>query len=101
TTLKGQVSDLERANLLLEQRTSQLANSAYKASAMQVNIARRNDKATIRAGRARKFTVSFDLVEVPEEFQGEQSLYLTITDANGIAISEGGQKIKVGSASQA
>jgi chromosome segregation ATPase len=101
TALKGQVGDLERANLLLEQRTSQLANSAYKASAMQVNIARRNDKATIKAGRARKFTVSFDLVEVPEEFQGEQNLYLTITDANGIAVSEGGQKIKVGSASQA
>lgn len=101
TTLKGQVGDLERANLLLEQRTSQLANSAYRASAMQVNIARRNDKATIKAGRARKFAVSFDLVEVPEEFQGEQSLYLTITDANGIPITEGGQKIKVGSASQA
>jgi chromosome segregation ATPase len=101
TALKGQVGDLERANTLLEQRTAQLANSAYKASAMQVNIARKNDKTTIKAGRVRKFTVSFDLVEVPEEFRGEQTIYLTITDANGIPIAEGGQKVRVGSENQA
>lgn len=101
TELQGQVGDLERANTLLEQRSSQLASVAYKASAMQVNVAKRNDKTTIKAGRVRKFTLSFDLVDVPEEYQGEQSLYLTITDANGVPVSEGGEKVKVGSESQA
>jgi hypothetical protein len=101
TTLKGQVSDLEMANKLLEKRTGELANSAFKASAMQVGIAKKNDKTTIKAGRVRKFSVGFDLVDVPEEFRGEQSLYLTITDANSVPISEGGQKVRVGNANQA
>lgn len=101
TELQGQVGDLERANTLLEQRSSQLASVAYKASAMQVNIAKRNDKTTIKAGRVRKFTISFDLVDVPEEYRGEQNLYLTITDANGVPVSEGGEKVRVGSESQA
>ena len=101
TELKGQVGDLERANSLLEQRSTQLASVAYKASAMQVNIAKKNDKTTIKAGRVRKFTISFDLVDVPEEYRGEQSLYLTITDANGVPITEGGQKVRVGSENQA
>ncbi|NND07290.1 MAG: hypothetical protein HKN87_13010 [Saprospiraceae bacterium] len=101
TNLKGQVGDLEMANKLLEKRTSELANSAYKASAMQVDITKRNDKTTIKAGRVRKFKIGFDLVDVPEEFQGEQNLYLTITDANGVPISEGGQKVRVGSENQA
>ncbi|MCB0687180.1 MAG: hypothetical protein KDC53_11660 [Saprospiraceae bacterium] len=101
TELKGQVGDLERANSLLEQRSSQLASVAYKASAMQVNVAKRNDKNTIKAGRVRKFSVGFDLVDVPEEYRGEQNLYLTITDANGVPISEGGEKVRVGSENQA
>lgn len=101
TELKGQVGDLERANSLLEQRSSQLASVAYKASAMQVNVSRRNDKTTIKAGKVRKFSVSFDLVDVPEEYRGEQNLYLTITDANGVPVTEGGEKVRVGSDNQA
>ncbi|MCB0665451.1 MAG: hypothetical protein KDC80_06495 [Saprospiraceae bacterium] len=101
TELKGQVGDLERANSLLEQRSSQLASVAYKASAMQVNVAKRNDKTTIKAGRVRKFNVSFDLVDVPDEYRGEQNLYLTITDANGVPVTEGGEKVRVGSETQA
>jgi len=99
--LKGHVGDLERANLLLEQRTATLANSAYKTSAMQVDIAKRNDKTTIKAGRVKKFKVSFDLVGVPQEYQGEQTLYLTVTDANGVPVSDGGSKVRVGSDKQA
>lgn len=101
TELKGQVGDLERANSLLEQRSSQLASVAYKASAMQVNVAKRNDKTTIKAGRVRKFNVSFDLVDVPDEYRGEQNLYLTITDANGVPVTDGGEKVRVGSETQA
>ena len=101
TNLQTQVGDLEMANTLLEKRTSELANSSFKTSAMQVNIAKKNDKSTIRAGRVKKLKVSFDLVDVPEEYQGEQTLYLTITDANGISISEGGEKVKVGNDQQA
>lgn len=101
TTLKGQVGDLEMANKLLEKRTGELATSAFKASAMQVDIAKKNDKNTIKAGRVRKFKVGFDLVDVPEEYRGEQSLYLTITDANSVPVSEGGQKVRVGSENQA
>lgn len=101
TTLQSQVGDLEMANTLLEKRTSELANSSYKTSAMQVNVAKKNDKTTIRSGRVKKLKVSFDLVDVPQEYQGEQTLYLTITDANGVSITEGGEKVKVGADKQA
>ncbi len=99
-TLTTQVSDLEAANNMLEKRTAELANTSFKTTAMQVNIAKRNDKTTIKAGRVRKFKVSFDLVDVPEEFRGEQTLYLTITDANGVSIEEASEKIRVGSERQ-
>ncbi len=101
TNLQSQVGDLERANTLLEQRTSELANSSFKTTAMQVNIAKRNDKSTIRSRKVRKFKVSFDLVDVPDEYQGEQTLYLTITDPNGVSIGEAGEKVKVGLDQQA
>ncbi len=95
-SLKGRVDELQMAKDLLERRTSQLADQAFRTSAMQVNVMRNNEKTTIKSGRVKRIKVSFDLVEVPEEYHGEQTLYLTITDANGNPVSSTADQIRVG-----
>ncbi len=101
TQLVGQVGELEQANKLLEERSAILANTSFKATAMQVDMASKGEKTTFRAGKVRKIKVGFDLIDIPYEYQGEQNLYLVITDANGKPIEQGGQKVKVGADAQA
>lgn len=95
TRLQNQVGDLQRANTLLEKKTAQLANSAFKASAMQVEMMRKNDKASIKSRKIRKFSINFDLVDVPEEYQGPQTIYLYITDANGVPVKPTDASVKI------
>lgn len=101
TVLEGQVGQLENVNKMLEDRTALLASTSFKASAMQVDVVTRRDKSTIKAGRVDRLKLSFDLVDIPEEYHGEQGLYLTITDANMKPIAEGGEKVRVGMGQQA
>ncbi len=100
TELQGQVGDLERANNLLKQRTSQLVDQAFKATAMQVDMVKANDKSTNRSKRARKVNVAFDLVDVPAEYHGAQNVYLYVTNADGVP-ADAGTKVKVGTGAQA
>ncbi|MDH3648221.1 MAG: hypothetical protein OEQ53_00975 [Saprospiraceae bacterium] len=95
--LQVQVTDLNAANSILEKKAADLANTSFKASSMQVDIAKRNDKNTIKSRRVRKLNIGFDLVDVPEEFQGAQNIYLYITDSNGVPIEGGSGTVKVGS----
>lgn len=100
TQLQGQVGDLERANNLLKQRTAQLVDQAFKATAMQVDMVKANDKSTNRSKRARKVNVAFDLVDVPAEYHGTQNVYLYVTNADGVP-ADTGTKVKVGTGAQA
>lgn len=100
TQLQGQVGDLERANNLLKQRSAQLADQAYKASAMQVEMVKGNDKSTNRSRKVRKVNVAFDLVDVPAEYHGTQNIYLYVTNADGVP-ADTGTKVKVGTGTQA
>ncbi len=99
--LQVQVTDLNAANSLLERKAADLANTSFKASSMQVDLAKNNDKATIKSKRVRRLDIGFDLVDVPEEYQGQQNLYLYITDSNGVPISGGSGTVKVGSGDRA
>jgi len=80
TSLSGQVGDLAKK---LEDQIRKTQSAKFKATAFRVEIERGNDKQTLRAKKAREITVSFDLVDVPTNFQGDQHLYLAITDENG------------------
>jgi len=42
---------------------------------------------TTRAKKAREIFVSFDLADVPKTFQGQQKIYMVITDDKGNPIS--------------
>lgn len=70
----------------LETQIRQKLSAQYKASAFRLDMTRRNDKPTIRAKRTRELSVSFELNNVPPIYQGNQQLYLVITDDKGVPI---------------
>ncbi len=84
TELTGQVQDLEKK---LEEQIRKTQSAIFKATAFSVQLGGRNDKLTTRAKKLREIFVSFDLADVPKDFQGHQKIYLAITDdkANPIA----------------
>lgn len=80
TTLSGQVQDLAKK---LEEQIQKTQSANFKATSFRVEMERKNDKLTTRAKKAREIFVSFDLADVPEQYQGPQKLYLVITDEKG------------------
>jgi chromosome segregation ATPase len=84
SSLNGQVGDLAQK---LEDQIRKTQSAKFKATSFKVEIGRKNDKQTIRAKKAREINVSFDLIDVPEKYHGDQHLYLVITDEKGKAIS--------------
>jgi regulator of replication initiation timing len=83
TNLTGQVDDLAKK---LEEQIRKTQSAAFKASSFRVEMERRNNKLTTSARRVREISISFDLAEVPEQFQGNQKLYLVITDERGAVL---------------
>lgn len=83
TELSGQVQDLAKQ---LEDQIRKTQSATFKATSFRVELERRNDKLTTKARRAREIFVSFDLADVPQTYQGQQKLYLVITDDKGTPI---------------
>ena len=73
-------------NETMEGEIRQLTLDNFKASAFEVLPQQRNGKITANNGRARKVAVSFDLANVPVEYQGVRPIYLVITDDKGTPI---------------
>lgn len=92
--LSGQVADMQKFNATLQDQVGKLTRAGVKASAFRVEVERRSDKLTTRARRTRDIGITFDLVDLPEEFQGEHTLYLVLTDVNGALIPSGGTNTK-------
>lgn len=67
----------------LEDQIRKTQSAVFKASSFRVEIERRNDRLTYRAKKARELMVSFDLADVPQQYQGPQKLYMVITDEKG------------------
>lgn len=82
-SLTSQISELGRQ---LEAQIRQTLSAKYKATAFRVEMERKNDKLTLRARRTRELKVSFELNNVPASFQGNQQLYMAVTDDKGIPI---------------
>ncbi len=79
TDLTGQVQDLAKQ---LEAQIKKTQSATFKATSFSVQCERRGDKLTTRAKKAREIFVSFDLADVPQAYQGEQKLYMAMTDGN-------------------
>ncbi len=71
TQLSGQVQDLAKQ---LEQQIQKTQSATFKATSFRVWTAKKGEKLTTKARRSREIDVSFDLIDVPEPFQGQQNL---------------------------
>lgn len=65
-TMQGEIDNLTLAN--------------FKATAFQVELEKRNSKATAKSRRAKRIKAGFDLTEVPEKYHGVRPIYMVITD---------------------
>lgn len=75
---------LASLNQSVQQEVKRLTLANFKASAFQVDVQQRSgEKVTARARSARRIVVSFDLSNVPAEYQGVRPIYLVISDTNG------------------
>lgn len=71
----------------LEEQIRKTLKAEFKATGFRMEMERKNDKPTIRAKRTRELKVFFELNRVPPSYQGNQHLYLVITDDKGVPIS--------------
>ena len=83
-TLYAQTSFLTQR---LEAQIRRTQTAEFKGTAFRVEQARRNDKMTIKARKTRDIKVSFDLNNVPPAYQGNQQLYLVISDERGLPVA--------------
>lgn len=77
---------LANLNRSIQGELKQLTLANFKASAFQVETEMKSKKATSKARRARRIRVTFDLANVPEEYQGVRTLYMAITNDQAIPI---------------
>lgn len=83
---RAETDALARLNKTIQEELKQLTHATFKASGFRVEVEKRKPKATSKSKRARRILVSFDLVNVPEEFQGVRPVYLVVTDDKGTPI---------------
>lgn len=84
---KEDIVALNELNNAMQQEVRKLTLANFKATAFDVVVGQKNDKVTARSKRARKITVNFELMNVPNEYQGIRPLYLSITDTNGVPVN--------------
>lgn len=77
---------LNNLNETMNQEVKKLTLANFKASAFRVDTEQKNDKVSAKARRVREIKVSFDLTNVPSEYQGLRPLYMSISDDKGVPI---------------
>jgi cell division protein FtsB len=87
-TLNQQVMSLTTANEKLTGRLKTVAPAGFRADNFTVTSETKNDKLTTKGKKIDEITVSFDLNNIPEEFQGNREIYLVLTEFNGNQVEE-------------
>ena len=83
TNLNTKVMSLTTANDKLTGRLRTLAPAGFRADNFTVVSSDRKDNPTTKGKRIDEITVTFDLNNIPEEYQGSRELYLVLTEFNG------------------
>lgn len=84
---RNENQELANLNRTIQDEVSRLTLDNFKASAFQVEVEnKKGTKVTAKSGKARRIRVSFDLTNVPEEYQGLRTIYLTIADDKGTPV---------------
>lgn len=91
--LQGDLAMATEVNTTLTQENEQkstaindLTYKSFKATSFQVSPEVKRGNATSKSGRVRRITASFDLENVPVNYQGTRPIYLVITDQDGVPI---------------
>jgi len=82
-TLNSKVMSLTAANEKLTGRLKTVAPAGFRADNFTVTSATKKDKLTTKGKKIDEITVTFDLNNIPEEYQGNRELYLVLTEFNG------------------
>ena len=77
---------LANLNRSMQGEIDNLTLANFSAKAFQVELEKKNNKATAKSRRARRLKASFDLTDVPEKYQGVRPIYLVITDETSTPI---------------
>ena len=77
---------LANLNKSIQEEVDRLTLRDFKATAFRVETEKKNNKATAKSRRARRLKVSFDLTQVPPEYQGLRPIYLVISDEQATPI---------------
>ncbi|MBK8554781.1 MAG: hypothetical protein IPL65_02945 [Lewinellaceae bacterium] len=80
TQLSEQVTGLAKQ---LEDQIRKTQSATFKATSFRVEVERKTEKLTTKARRAKGILVTFDLADVPANYQGAQKIYLVVTDDKG------------------
>lgn len=70
----------------LEAQIRKTLSAEFRATGFRMEMEHRNDKPSIRAKRTRELELLFELNRVPPSYEGNQNLYLVITDDKGTPI---------------
>ena len=87
-TTREEKAALTRLNETMEKDIADLTLKNFKANGFTVDVLKKNGKPTRRKMFAKKVNVSFDLVNVPEKYQGVRKVYMVITDDQGVPIKK-------------
>jgi hypothetical protein len=95
-TLNSKVMSLTQANEKLTGRLRAVAPAGFRADNFTVTSATKKDKLTTKGKKIDAITVTFDLNNIPEEFQGSREIYLVLTEFNGNPVaSVPGQEVNL------
>ncbi|MEM1322953.1 MAG: hypothetical protein AAGG75_21995 [Bacteroidota bacterium] len=86
STVREEKAALSSLNTSMEKELKRLTLANFQASAFRVEVEKRKPKVTSKSRRAKRIKVSFDLTNVPEEYQGVRPVYLAITDEKSTPI---------------
>lgn len=82
-TLNSKVMSLTQANEKLTGRLRSVAPAGFRADNFTVSSANKKDKLTTKGKKIDEITVTFDLNNIPDEYQGKRDIYLVLTEFNG------------------
>ena len=85
----------KRLLIKANQRLFNARSKQVSATDFRVETEMKNGKVTAKAKRVRKIIVSFDLNEVPDDFLGEQELYLVIKNTKRELLKKNAEIVKV------
>jgi regulator of replication initiation timing len=95
--LVDKVSELTEMSQSLKSIQESIAPAGIRATAFRVEVEKRNDKLTVKGKKARELSISFDLMDVPENLHGMQKVFLAITDNKGTPIpGKNNKPVKIG-----